>query len=292
MVAYLTPKRYKTMGLGIDLTDRSETELASQLSVASAVVNRYCAAPLDHDFRGGTVTDEKHRWNLGNVYRAGTTRLYPFHKPMRDVTGFRIDITNTQYITMQPEDLYLNEVENWVQPIALAVTTAGIFGFSILPGIGLREPVAKLSYRYGWRFATTDEELAVYSGSILMAANQFWVTDEEIVVKQNGTALTPQAEYSVDTTEGFVTVSSYDSSATYTASYTYPLPADIALATGLITNDVLGQAALAGAGMLGLSGMKVEEVELRQSSKVNFYVTPVNGAAATLLDSYVYRSIG
>ena len=292
MVAYLTPKKYREMGLGVDLTGKTDAELTALLAAGSEMVNRYCAAPRDHDFKGGTVTDEKHRWLPGNVYRHGTVRVYPFHKPIKSVSGLRIDVTNTQYINLTGSELYANEVENWIEPVSLAMTTAGVFGFSILPNVGLRQPVAKLSYTYGWMFDVADEELTSYSGNILASQNQFWLTEEEVALKADGVTLTANVDYSVDYTEGLVTVSSYDPSAVYEASYTHPLPQAIPMATALITNDLVGQSAIAAAGMLGLSGIKVEEVELRQSSKINFYVTPVNSAAAALLDAYVYRSIG
>jgi hypothetical protein len=279
------------MGLGVDLSGKTDAELTNQLAIATEMVNRYCAAPYNHDFRGGTVSAEKHRWNPGNVYRHGTTRVYPYHKPVKTVTSLVIDVTNTQYITLDAEDLYVNEVEGWVEPVALAMTTAGVFGFSILPNVGLRIPIGKLSYTYGWTFDVEDEQLTPYSGGILASQNQFWITDEEVVLKQNGSEMTA-GTYTVDYTEGQATVSSYDSTAVYTASYSYPLPSAIANATALVANDILGQAAIAGAGLLGLSGLRVEEVEIRQSAKINFYANPVNAAAATLLDPFVYRRIG
>jgi hypothetical protein len=292
MVAYLTPRRYKSMGLGVDLSGKSDAELESNLSIASEMVNRYCAAPYGHDFRGGTATDEKHRWNPGNVYKVGTTRIYPYHKPVKEVSGLVIDVTNTQRITLDAEDLYVNEREGWVEPVALAMTTAGVFGFSILPNVGLRIPIGRISYTYGWSFTVTDEELTTYSGNVLSGQNQFWVTEEEVILKQNGVTLAKGPDYSVDYTEGQVTVSNYVSADTYTASYTFPLPPAIGYATALIANDLQGQANFASQGMLGLSRLTVEEITIQQSAKFNFYATPVNGAAATLLDPFVYRRIG
>lgn len=292
MVAYLTPTRYRSMGLGVDLSGKTDAELTTQLSIASEMVNRYCAAPYGHDFRGGSVTSEKHRWNPGNVYRHGTTRVYPFHRPIKDATSLVIDVTNSQYITISGDYLYVNEVENWVEPVSLAMTTAGVFGFAIIPNVGLRIPVAKLTYTYGWQLQSNDEELTVYSGSILASQNQFWFTEEEVILKKNGTPLSAATEYSVNYTEGMVTVSNYDPTATYAATYMYKLPPAIPNATALVTNDLLGQSSIAAAGMLGLSGIKVEEVELRQSSTISFYAQPVNAAAKALLEPFVYRSIG
>lgn len=247
------------------------------------MANRYCAAPIDHDFRGGTVTDEKHAWNIGNAHRLGTQRLWPNHRPVRSATSMRIDISNTHYATYT--DLYLNEREGWVEPISLTPT---ILAFGI--GGGLAEPVAKLSYEYGWEFEAVDEPMASYSGSQLMAPDQFW-TDDDVVIKKDGTALL-EAEYTLDRYEGMATVSGYDATAMYTASYTYPLPRPIALGTGLIATDVIAQQGIVGRGLVGLSSLTVEEISMRVSMRSGISQIPINMAAASLLDPFVYVSWG
>lgn len=279
------------MGTGVDLSETTDDQILPMIAVASAMANNYCSAPIGHDFRGGTVTDEKHHWDPGNVYRAGTTRVYPKHRPVKSVAGFRIDVTNTQYITISTNSLYINPAEGWVEPVALALTTAGMFGYALLPSIGLREPVARIAYDYGWQFEESNDLATVYSGSVLQLSNQFIDDSQEFALKKNGTEL-PSSSYDVDWNEGLVTVSGYDSTAVYSADYTHKLPWAIASATSLILSDLFGQQRIAGSGMLGLSGLKVEEIEIRQSAKVGLYSTPVNGAAARLLDPYVYLSWG
>lgn len=287
-VIYLTPKRFRSLGTGVDLTGMSDADILPSLTVAAAMTNSYCAVPTDHDFRGGSITNEQHGWDIGNQWKLPNNRIYPFHRPIREVTQLRIDITNTQYLLLdQPSNLYINLTEGWVEPVALSLTSAGLFGGSVLPSVGLREPVAKIDYTYGWSFAVIGEELTSYSSGTLQAVNQFWFDDPVPLIKKNGTTL-PTDQYEVDYAEGIVTVSSYDSSAIYSADYSHPLPVALARGSAMIATDVLGQSAIAGAGMLGLSGIRVEEVELRQSSKVGLYTTPVNGAARLLLAPYVY----
>jgi len=289
---YLTPKRFRTFGTGVDLSSTTDDQLLPTLSVAAAMVNAYCAAPMSHDFRGGTVTDEQHVWKLGNAHQAENQRIWPKHRPIRSASQLRIDVTNTQYVTLSGSSLYVNTVENWVEPVALALSSVGLFNVAVLPNVGLRTPVAKLTYEYGWSFEAVDETLTTYSADgRLQAMNQFWDETAPVVVTQNGSTL-PSNQYDVDYTEGIVTVSSYDSTAMYAASYTYTLPSNIAMATALVASDLLGQANIAAAGLLGLSGIKVEEVELRQSAKVGLYTTPINGAAQRLLAPYVYLSWG
>jgi hypothetical protein len=289
---YLTPKRFRTLGTGVDLTGMSDADILPSLTIAAAMVNSCCAAPTDHDFRGGSVSLEQHTWDIGNQWKLGSNRVYPYHRPIKEVSQLRIDITTTQYLLIDdPTKLYVNNVEGWVEPIALALTSYGLFGGSILPSVGLREPVARINYTYGWQFDVIGEELTSYSEGVLQAINQFWFDDPVPVIYKNSVTL-PTDQYEIDYTEGIVTVSSYDSTAIYAADYSHPLPTAIARAAGMVATDVIGQSNIAAAGLLGLSGIRVEEVELRQSSKVNFYTTPVNPAATLLLAPYKYFNWG
>jgi len=289
MLRYLTPLRYRSQGTGVDLSAKTDTELAAHIDAASALVNTWCAVPDGHSFRGGTITGEKHRWEIGNVYKSGTQRIWPFHKPVKSVSALEIQVTNTQKITFSGGNLYLNEYDGYVEPIALGVTTAGMFGWAILPNVGMATPVGVVDYTYGRSLQATDEELYTYSGQLL-AGNQFWETGQPVTIKKNGTIQT--TGFTLDYEEGTVTVSGGAlPSDIWTATYTYPLPPGIARATGLVVGDLLGQSAIAAAGLIGLSGIKVEEVELRQSARVSFAVQPINAAAATLLAPYRYVSI-
>lgn len=256
------------------------------------MANRYCNAPIDHDFRGGSVTDERHVWDTGNAHRFGRQRVFPFHRPIRTVDHLRIDVTNTQYVQIEADSLYVNPQESWVEPVSLALTTVGLFGTGILPNVGLDSPVSKLTYEYGWEFTATDEPLASYSGDAqLMAPDQFW-TDDDVVIKQDGTTLTEGADYTLNRYEGMVTVSGYDAAAYYTASYTYPLPRPFGLGVGLIATDVIAQQGIVGRGLVGLSSLTVEEISFRVSRASGISQVPVNGAAASLLDPFVYLSWG
>lgn len=287
---YLSPKRFRFLGTGVDLSEITDDRILPSLVVASAMTNRYCATPVDHDFRGGLVTDERHVWNPGNNYRVGTQRIWPLHRPIKSVDHLQIDVTNTQYVSVSGSSLYMNPQENWIEPVSLGLTPIGLFGLGVLPALGLHEPVTKLTYEYGWEFTAVDEPLASYSGSMLMAPDQFW-TDDDVVIKMNGTAMA-EADYEIDHYEGMVTVSGYDAEAMYSASYGYTLPRPIGLATALIATDVMGQQGLVGRGLVGLSSLQVEEISMRVSMRSGISNVPVNGAAASLLDPFVYLSWG
>lgn len=288
MPQYLTPARYRTMGTGVSLPN--DGVLANHIANASALVNAYCCVPAGYDFRGGSVTDEQHVWDTGNIKRSPSNRVWPFNRPVKTVASLRIEITNNQSILFnQANSLYVHSTESWVEPVDLALTTFGVFGYGILPNIGLRQPVAKLTYTYGYDFTATDEALVTASGSTLYADNQFF-TDANIVLKKNSTVVST-ANYTVNRTEGTVLLATPTvPGEEYTLTYHYKIPNAVARATAMLVTDVVGAASIASSGLSGLSGIKVEEVELRQS-KGNFLSSGIVGPAASMLAPYVVRSM-
>jgi hypothetical protein len=63
-------------------------------------------------------------------------------------------------------------------------------------------------------------------------------------------------------------------------------------ATAMIVTSLLGRRAIAEKGLQGLSGIKVEEVELRQSRDSQLAVDSIPGNAQTLLIPYRRLSWG
>lgn len=288
MPRYLTAGFYRAIGLGVDLSETSDSTLESHIATASALANVACAAPTGHDFRGGTITNEAHGWDVGNKYRPGSNRVYPYHRPIRSAARLAIEIVQTPSITMSGDKLYVEEVEGWVEPIALTVATIGVINLTQIPTIGLRKPVARIDYTYGWDFTAQDEELVPASGGELRAANQFWFTDEEISLKKNGS---PDVGFTYDAIEGTITPATYDNTATYSVTYHYPLPSDISRATAMIMSDLIGYTNINASGLSGLSGIRVEEIELRQSSRAGFIAVPISPAVQALLAPYRYMTL-
>ena len=280
---YLTPTRYRNMATGVDLSETSDADLYARLTAASALVNTQCNAPLGYSFLGGSVLGEKHNWQTGNVYKQPSGRLWPYMRPLISASLLRINVTNTQYVDFIDDQMYVQTELGYVEPVAAPNTTAL---FTSVPPWLLSSPVASLDYEYGFHNQVTDEPMVTLSGGILQAANQFLFTDEDFELKKDGVVVSP-TDYDVDYTEGLVTPDTPPAGESFTASYHYKLPPGIAQAVALITTDLGGTAAIAAAGMLGLSGIKVEEVELRQSSKINFAVQPVNAAARIYLAPYL-----
>lgn len=279
---YLTPTRYRSIGSGVDLSDKTDADLQSLLFAAGVAVNLATNAPTGYSYLGGHVDEEEHLWVVGNQYKHGSGRIWPYMRPLVSVDTVRINVTRDQYISFTDTQLFIQHALGYVEPVAAPNTTAL---FTSVPPWLLSSPVAYVTYDYGFHEVVEDELAATISGGHVQGSNQFWFTDEDVALKKDGVVVDP-SDYVVDYLEGWVTPTTPPAGETYLLSYHHRLPPGIAFAEGLITTDLIGAGNLAAAGMLGLSGFKVEEVEIRQSSKINFAVQPVNAAAKLMLAPY------
>jgi hypothetical protein len=266
---YLTPQRFREMGLGIDTSELDDSELLSLINQATAVVNAYCNVPRIpqmHDFRGGTITNETHTWRYPvNSLDIGQRRAYLFHWPLLAIQNFRIYVTNTQYIEIAPTELMINNTEKYFEIVSLAITSFGLFNALIVPNVYLASPLAKTSYTYGWDFEVTDEYLSCTDGQTWRAQNQFWFTDSPRapVIKKNGTVVT--TSFTVDPVEGTVVFTdNLLATDVVTASYHHKLPTDIQYGTGHIVAYLHGDAELHARGMAHLTKLRVAEVEMEK----------------------------
>lgn len=281
MDVYVTPKRYRALGTGVDLTGTTDDELRTRLQAASAAINAAINAPAGWSFLGGSVIGEEHNVRpVGRVPKSSDGRVWPYYRPLKDVSLYRVNVSRTQYIDFDEDKVFVQHDLGYVEPVVPPTTTAL---YTAIPPWTLTSYVGYLSYTYGWDFTMT-EELATHSGGELWGSQQFF-TDEDLELRKDGVVVDPD-DYEVDLDEGIFTPDTPPGSETWTATYHYKLPPGVAQATTLVGTDLSGAVKIASAGMIGLSGIKVEEVELRQSSKVNFYVTPINPAAQLLLAQY------
>jgi hypothetical protein len=290
MPQYLTPNRYRLMSLGIDLSAKSDAELGALIGSASAEVNRHCATPMGHDFRGGTVTREEHQWDVGNVHHRPTGRLWPKHgmgvMPITSCNQIDIYTTKTNYVRFTPNNIFVNGRTGYVEPIAAPITTAL---FTSIPPWLLSSPVAYIDYTYAREYVETDEQLYPLGGKTYQALNQFW-TDAAVTVKVDGSTVAG-SDYTVNRVEGSITFTAIqDASAEVTVTYTHKLDFAIAMATAIVVTDMLGYSNINASGLGGLSAIKVEEIELRQSSKAGYNNMDLHPAAKKFLGSFVYVS--
>jgi len=281
------------MGQGVDLTNVEDQDLASHIQVASALVNSHCNVPHDFDFRGGTITGEDHDWDLGNYMVPGPGTIPVDHPPLKTLTQFRIYVTNTQFLEIDPARIHYHEKENRLEPL-FAEASIGVWAAAQVPIAGYKTPQARIDYTYGYTFSITDELMFPDGGIRWRAQNQWWDSSVTPTIKVNGAAIAP-ADLVIDYDEGTADIDddvllaldiAADEVDTVTASYTFRLPVNIMQATGMITTSLLGRRAIAEKGLQGLSGIKVEEVELRQSRDSQMALDDIPGNAQMLLSPY------
>jgi hypothetical protein len=238
-VQYVSPAKFKTMRLGIDVSDLDDVEVAAVLDRAATTVNGYCNVPIspaEHDFRGGTVgqgadngvidpllvdptgnparaaylvqSAESHQWRYPeSPFDIGQRRYYAYHWPMKTINLFRIYVTNRQYVGIDPAyDLFINNQERYAEVVSLALTSSGLFNALIIPNVGLATPQARCWYTYGFDFVVTGESIYVTDGNTTYrSANQWWVNDSlnaPVNVYVNGTLQV--GGYTVDYNEGTI----------------------------------------------------------------------------------------
>lgn len=266
---YLTPQRFREMGFGIDISELDDTELAALIAQATAVVNSYCNVPRMpqmHDFRGGVITGEQHVWRVPyGPFEMGQRKYYPFHWPILEVLDFKIKVTNTQWVSIAPEHVIINNSARYWEVVSLALTGVGLFNALIIPNVGLADPIGESSYRYGWDFTVEDEDLTCSDGQTWRAQNQYWFTDDarKPVVKKNGVVV--DSGFTVDATEGTVVFDqNLLATDTVTATYHHRLPSDIQFGTGHIVAHLHGEAELHARGMAHLTRLRVAEVDMEK----------------------------
>lgn len=263
---YLTPERFRTMGLGVDLDDVDDVELRSVLERASAAVDSYCSVPLlpqKFDFRGGTMTDEQHEWRSDMYDRPAPYRFWPYAKPVKEVTSFRIYSTPNVYVEIDAAEMFINNNGGYIEVSSLKLTQFGIFGAGVLATlIGMYNPVARMTYTYGWEFPIVGEYLEPTDAYTYRAQHQFW-SDADVTVFVNAAEVT--TGFTVDRTEGTIVFDDPQAAEDIvTASYTYTLPSQIASATGIIAADAFGESSLRERGMGSLEALTVGEISMRR----------------------------
>ena len=295
---YLTPERFRTAGTGTDLSEVETVAIRSSIARATAKVNAYCAVPVipqGYSFRGGTIIGEEHIHSTDEWERPKPFRLWPWHTPVRSVESLRLvwgvrGGTET-YLDIDPGNLLISD-QGYVEVSSLNLTQL-VFGNSVIPYIGLHQPIFRVDYSYGYRFTSTDEYLEPVDARTYQAQNQFW-TDDAVVVKVAGAVQT--TGFALNRREGWVLFdAAQGADAEVTASYTYPMPNDIQQACSLLAARDISEADLRAKGMDGLVSLRVKDVELRRAVAAKSTGTSGNAAdmpsdAASYLDGYVFRT--
>jgi len=296
----LSPQRYLRSGYGMALpSDFSLSTLRTILTRAQDQVNRYCNVPKlpnAYSWLGGTMTDEKQQWIVANplAYSEGVRRVYVNAGPIRTVTDFHLDLGQTFRIAVDPSQLYVNTMERYVEIVALNPAIVGYYPLAV--NLGLYQPIARISYTYGWSFPITGDVLEAETPTVFTAAYGNWDPAIAPTLYFDGTPVDP-ADYTVDYANGQITFTSQAApnvGVVVTADYTYLAPSEVVDAIGITATNELAKSRIAARGMIGLSSIKVAEVALTAMSPSQMVTK--NGAsipadAADLLTSYSFGSV-
>lgn len=299
---YLTPRRFTDGGFGIDTTGMTATALRNTLTRATGLVETYCGLgliPDKTDFRGGSVTLEQHSFPIASNYGLDDPqirRVYPNRRPIRSVSAFQIMFTATYNITLNvATDLFINNQQGYVEIVASQPTIIGYppIGY----WFGLYQPVAQISYTYGWRFPVTGDLCEADSPTYYTASHGNWDSDDEVTVYVAGVEVDP-SDYTIKYDDGaivFTDAAQPDPDEEVTVDYVYTLPQPLADAVGIVATDLIGQSRIAGRGMIGLSSLRVAEITITamqpsQYSSRNGVSIPAQ--AASLLNGFVQGSVG
>lgn len=295
----LSPSRYMRTGYGLALpTGYTLSMLRSALVRAQNNVTRFCNAPKQpqpFDWRGGTMTDEQHQWKIVSplAYGPGARRVYTNVGPIKAVTAFSLDLGEDYRVTLTPDDnLYINKMEQYVEVVAVNPTITGMYPLAI--NLGLYNPVARISYTYGWEFPVTGDLLESESPTLFSGAYGNWDESVPPVVEVAGAEAAP-SDYTVNYADGTIRFNSSAQPAPgelVTADYTYLAPSPIVDAIGYEVTDDLTRTRLNQRGLAGLSSLKVAEVSMTQMSpRVERGGVSLSAQAAALIGTYVFGSV-
>lgn len=298
--SYLSVNRFLDAGYGIDTSPFTRSQLRNILVRATTNVNRYCAVPSipqPFDFRGGSVTGEKHQWPYVPplLITSGSRRVFLNQKPLKDVSSFVLRLAKNYTVSLDPvRNIVVNQMEGYVEVVALTPVITGYFPIGW--NFGLWNPLAEVSYTYGWTFEVTGDECEAQSPTLYTASHGNWSADAPTVYV-DGAEISP-TDYTVNTDDGsinFAAAVTPTVQSVVTCDYTYLLPDAVSQATGIIATDLIGKARIAARGMIGLQSIKVAEVAISTMQPNRYSVrnnVSIPAEAADLLAAFTTGSAG
>jgi hypothetical protein len=276
MLPYLTPERYRTMGLGTE--DLDDEALRSIIMRASLAADRYCSVPMTpsrYSFRGGSVTGEEHHYRPGNGLDAmPTTTWWPRSTPLKTVTQLRAFVTNEHYVDFAADELFVTK--DSIHIASIAGTQWSLYGAAV-PVVGLPNPVVRIDYTYGYAFTSVDEVLEPTDGQTYRAQNQFW-DDSTVTVEVDG--VDQPTGWTPDRTEGTIVFTANQAAdAVVTASYGYDLPTEVR------------EKGMSGVRALKVGEISIERAGARRGEGSSAVAIRIPEEAAQLLDGLHFLTI-
>ena len=294
--SYLTRKRFASMFTGASIDGLSNAQVTSVLREASAIVDAFCNVPTTgpHSFLGGTARDEEHRWKYPQSFDdPGQRRIYPLHWPIRSITDFQIIVGHGAAAPIPIDSLVIDQHHRWVEITSLAIANAsGLFSVEgwIIPIGGLSQPLAIISYDYGWVLEEVDDpcEAVDDTNKVFDGTHGYWISGSA-AVSVDGDVVDP-SDYTLDLDTGRITFADAQTG-DVTASYQHRLVYDIAAATSLIAANLLGEGRLRMKGMTGIASLRVNEIAIERPRQLRILASNLETTvpdAADLLYGWRY----
>ncbi len=292
----LSPRRYLRGGYGLALpTGYTYSQLRSALIRAQNEVSRFCNVPKlpqAFNWRGGTMTDEQHQWKIVNplAYGPGARRVYVNATPLKTVTALHLDLGKTYRVDLDPpNDCYVNTLEGYTEVIVVAPTIIGVYPVGLT--FGLYNPVARITYTYGWTFDVAGDVLEAESPTVFSAAYGNWSQSPPAVIYLDG--VEQVSGYTVDFDDGTVTFATAPGvGVEVSADYVYTAPSEVVDAIGYTATADLVRSRINQRGLAGLSSLKVAEVSMTTLiPQVTRNKATIPAEAAALVDGYVFGSV-
>lgn len=296
----LSPSRYLRSAYGLALpAGMTQSALRTLLVRAQDLVSRYCNVPKQpnaFDWRGGTMADEQHKWKITNplAYGPGARRVYTNAGPIRSVTALSLDLGKTYLVALNPaNDVYINAMEQYVEVVSINPTVVGFYPLAV--NLGLYNPIARISYTYGWNFGVAGDVLEAESPTVYSGAYGNWLPSPAPVVYLDDSAQAFGSGYSIGYDNGEITFATAPAPGVrVTADYEYAVPSPVIDAIGITATGLLGSARLAERGMVGLQSIRVAEVTLtalQPSQMVTKNGATIPAEAASLVGGFVFGSV-
>lgn len=287
---YVTHDEFMSAGLGIDISDVSQTEMIAILRRASRAVDGWCKTSFHP-----RQEVERHVWNFQ------TRRIWPHHLPVVAVDALRIGdassqnvrlyVSNQQYATLGATECFINNDQGWIEILSLTSVYAVSAPIIML---GLTTPTAELIYTtgYGARAVLDSGSADASNTKLYWFTHPLWTMQSHSTVSEFakhavqvyiGGVLQASTSYTVDPVAGTVLFNSVPGGAV-TATYWYSLiPEDIKWGTIAVATALLGERGLARQQMTGLRTASLGGVSFTRKDEPDW---PITQEAKTYLGRY------
>lgn len=161
-VPYITRAELVALQPKLPLSEYTDDDQDNIILLSSRVIDSYC-----HTEFGAQVYAEQYEW------RTKTRRCYPDHWPIIAVARFRIAVSNTSYSDIDPDDIYIQNDEHFVEAASMAV----VVGLSPeIVSLGMTTPMMEISYAAGYGAFTDSGETV--SGDLNASDTEIPVSSE------------------------------------------------------------------------------------------------------------------